>query len=558
MRERLVEFVLPPARRVLRSTNLAGLCGIVLALALQCVPAAAQVSRFGVLVEPPVAIRGSELVIPLGVNSRPVTWPRTFPARVGGRKVDATLCWLVPNFSAAGSWTRPAQPVDVQDAMIGNELEGIGRPVAILPVPVNGGGGSRQTGVQVRSRSSIDPSPLTGPPLEIPSVDASPSRSDPFEYFRWVLMAELAGATPPDPVGNALARRVAHSIAMEWRSGLSRIAAESPGVAAEIRERLVALVKDSMRPFNDQEIAAWITGARDLTTLRSILTDQVRTDREAMQAGLAWLDSQPAFQAWFESTAGDQVRIAVMNPTDGELILSSRWLGAAGAPIGMALPPRSLTRHTIARPVLEPDAEAPLNEQLTLENERGQVLRLDAGRRAFPVRPPGAIFEPVLFPLALAQVSGGFRDAAPGLETTSAVLRRRFDRWELFVECFRPRPESADRLLIQFGDPLRPVAVLEVGPDGGWQIRRGSEERTLQVGVRTFEDRWRCQVILPEPWLVEAITSDSGGAVLIGLRRDGPGDLRQFAGLASPPWRSDIASMAFDLTSWEDGVSESP
>ena len=558
MRERLVEFVRLPARRVLRSTNPIGLLCVVLALGMHGVPAVAQVSRFEVLVEPPVAIRGSELVIPLGLNARPLTWPKSLPARVGGRKVTATLCWLVPSFSAGGSWARPAQPVEVRDAQFGGEQNGAGRPVAILPLPVDADGAVELLG-RTWTPTWREPQPeLTGPPLAIPSDDARPSDTDPFEYFRWVLMAELAGATPPPPGGQPLAQRIARSIAAEWRSGLARIGQESPGVAAEIRERLVALVKDSMRPFDDQHVAGWITGARDLTTLRSILIDPVRTDREAMQAGLAWLDSQPAFQAWFESTAGDQVRIAVMNPTDGELVLSSRWLGAAGPPIGMALPPGSLTRHTIARPVLELDAEPPLNEQLTLETETGQVLRLDAGRRAFPVRPPGAVFEPVLLPLALAQVSGGFRDAATTSETTSAVLRRRFDRWELFIECFRPRPESPDRLLIQFGDPLRPVAVLEVGSDGGWQIRRGSEERTLQVAVRGFEDRWRCQVVLPEPWLVDAITSDSGGAVLIGFRRDGPGDLRQFAGLASPPWRSDIASLAFDLTSWEDGVSDSP
>ncbi|MCH2162031.1 MAG: hypothetical protein MK085_09185 [Phycisphaerales bacterium] len=548
-------------RRDRRASSWVYACGLICGALVYggiAVPAVAQDEQIQVVFELPVAIRGSDLVIPLGANTRDVSWPMTVSAQVGGQEVEADICWLAPMFSASGNWTRPAQPVAVRTVAVGPGGDPVGRPLAVLPVPQDAEGAIQLLGSTWTPTYRDPPPPLEGEPMRGPGRDAEPSLADPFEYFRWVLMAEAEKAAPPEPAGSAVGQRVARSIATEWRTGLYRISRKSLGVAAEIRERLVAVVKDSMRPADEQGVAGWLTGARDLTTLRSILLDPVRSDLESMQASLAWMDSQPSFQAWFESTAGDQVRIAVINPTAGEMVLSARWLGAPGAPVGLVLPPMSLTRHTVYRPELDTDAETPLNEQLTLESERGQTIRMDAGRRSIPVRPPGILFEPVLLPLTLAEISGGFRDAAPGAETTSALLRHRFGRWELFIECFRSTAESSDRLLLQVGDSSSPVAVLEVDAGGNWQIRRGSDEPTLSVQVRSYADRWRCQVILPEPWLVEAITSDSGGAVLLGLRRDGPGEMRQFAGLSAPPWRSNIASIAFDLASWGDGVSREP
>jgi hypothetical protein len=70
----------------------------------------------------------------------------------------------------------------------------------------------------------------------------------------------------------------------------------------------------------------------------------------------------------------------------------------------------------------------------------------------------------------------------------------------------------------------------------------------------SFADRWRCEIVLPERWLVEAIEADSGGLIRLGIRRNAPGGLRQFAGLAPPAWQSTIREMGFDLGAWGDAI----
>ena len=510
------------------------------------------------LLRPPVAVRGSDLLIPLGPQGVGVRWPQTMKARIGGNMVDVTIAWMEPDFSAVKNWVTPAEPIKVISRTYGPQELSDGRPLAIVPIPGDATGAIEFLGETWSMNYLPLPPTLVGPELEPLARDIAPSRTDPFEYFRWVLIAENRKASPPPPGGGDLSQRIAQAVANEWRAGLTRIAAESPGVAAEIRERLIATVKDELRPDTDEQVAAWLTGARPLTLLRSLLIDPQRSAEEAMRASLSWLDSQPDFHAWFEVTAGDRTRLGVINPTFDEIVISAAWQGSDDAPVGLVIPPQSLVRHEVTRPVLNGNAVVPANEQLVLSSEDRVPLRLDAGPRSVPVRPPGIEFKPMLLPLTLAEICGNFRDAPASAQSTTAMLRRRFGRWEIFVDCFHLRADDNDRILIQVGDPTGSAAVLEVGSTGSWRVRRGRVQPGLDIKVQSFIDRWRCQVVLPEAWLIDAITSDSGGAVLLGLRRDGPGDIRQFAVLAAPAFNSDIAGVAFDLAAWGEARNEYP
>jgi hypothetical protein len=100
------------------------------------------------------------------------------------------------------------------------------------------------------------------------------------------------------------------------------------------------------------------------------------------------------------------------------------------------------------------------------------------------------------------------------------------------------------------GDQRRPAGVIQVDSNGDWKRLAGVADPSLVVEVRSFTDRWRCSVLLPEAWLVDAISGGGRGSVLVGIRRDGPGAYRQHAGISVPVWRRDIIPLAFSINDW--------
>ena len=58
--------------------------------------------------------------------------------------------------------------------------------------------------------------------------------------------------------------------------------------------------------------------------------------------------------------------------------------------------------------------------------------------------------------------------------------------------------------------------------------------------------------MLPETWLIRSITDSREGAILLGLRRDGPRGFISFAGPPPPSWRRDIPIQAYAIGDWQD------
>ncbi|MHC4794019.1 MAG: hypothetical protein ACYTDE_06960, partial [Planctomycetota bacterium] len=112
-------------------------------------------------------------------------------------------------------------------------------------------------------------------------------------------------------------------------------------------------------------------------------------------------------------------------------------------------------------------------------------------------------------------------------------------------------------IFLQVGDRRRPAGVVEIRPDGSWERLRGRPDESLEVESRRFSDRWRISVLLPEAWLVEAISQAGGGSILLGIRRDGPRGFVQYAGISSPTWRRDIIPLAFGINDWNDAAGMS-
>ena len=66
--------------------------------------------------------------------------------------------------------------------------------------------------------------PLFGKTLAARVGPEWPMLDDPANWWRWALLAERAGARPPEVPGGADARMLAHNLAELWRAGLHRLA----------------------------------------------------------------------------------------------------------------------------------------------------------------------------------------------------------------------------------------------------------------------------------------------------------------------------------------------
>lgn len=505
-------------------------------------------------VRAPAVIRGGDLLLPLVIPERPIAWPTTLPVRIGGREVAADVVWLNDRPLEARTWTSPNTSLEVEQRPVGPMEALPGVPVLLVPVPRDADGEIAIAEV-VWTPAWFDPPSAWAQDLEpvrTRGVDADPVLDDPLEWFRWCLLAELQEARPPaGDFRSRLARRVATSIANEWRVGLRRVASSSRGTASQLRERLTAVVTDRSDP-GGRAVAAWPTDQRALAGLRSLLLDPARTPAEAVNAGLAWLDARPAFLAMEIASDGDRVEVDILNPTRGELVVTATWESdPTGVPLLAA--PSTITRHEIDRPGLA-GGPFPSDEVLSLAHA-GRVTRIPFGPRAIPVRPPGASFGTFILPRTLADVDRDVVQAVAGAESTQAILRRREGRWEVFIEArFLPTADVEDRIFLQVGDRRRPAGVVEIRPDGSWERLRGRSDESLQVDTRRFSDRWRTSVLLPEAWLVEAISEAGGGSILLGIRRDGPRGFVQYAGISSPAWRRDIVPLAFGINDWNDAA----
>ena len=505
---------------------------------------------------PAVAVRGGDLVVPLVSTDGQDEWPTSLPVTVGGIATTAAVAWIVPRSVVEPGWTTPASPVSVVAGdRTGTPLP-MGSALAVFTVPRDADGEVEILGARW-SPDWLPYTPIFDPDLsEVGSrgMDADPPLDDPMEWFRWVVLAEIEGARPPVPqlgTGDeaALGRRVAISIASEWRAGLDRVASSSPGVAREIAERLVATVTDERRPRGDRLVAAWPTEPRELASLRAILLDPDRTPIQCARAGLAWFEARPPFVAWATATVGDTVTIEFANPTQGELVVLASWSDVTVPPEAVVLPPRSLLEHVVDRPRFD-DGSQPLRETLDLVVDR-RGRRMIFEQRDVPVRPPGGSFGSISLSLRLAAANGEFVEVPPPAFGTGVILRRRGLGWQVFVDAMAVKHSEGDRIHLVFGPAEGSEARLEVGSDGTFKVTTSLGQNGLDVRVRRFSDRWRAEIDVPESWLANSITDSEAGSVLIGFRRDGPGTLISYAGPPPPTWRREIPVRPFAIADWD-------
>ena len=507
--------------------------------------------------------------VPGGVAAIPVQrtegepWPSRMEVRVGELNAVATLVWVgMRADDGARAWTRSPEQFDamvVADMPAEPLPESVGEVFAMVTLPASGEGALEIAGVPLRADWLPPPRRVRAdaPVLQLPPTfaDDRPDPAAPAEFWRWSLLAERQGARIGEPRGDAADRLLARYLEGLWLAGLERVRAESPGIHAELVELLTGTAEDQE---NRRTVAAWIARPAELQALLAILVDGERPAKDAAQAALTWARERWTCTPWIERDEGDRVLLAVANPTAGDRVVRVSWRngGPDSVPTAIMARPRRVTRAWIDRLPLAPAAGAPVAERTRAEAldavDAGIPRRIDVGAREYPVQPPGLPFGLFVPPLSLAEAQAGAIGPPDPAWRTTMSLRKRGDRWELFIEAFRPAGSSSpadDGVTVRFGDPASPTHEFTVSAGGSLEMRAGADDG-VSAGFMSWADRWRARVELPEAWLPTAMP---GARPLLLSAERTPGSVRgrQSAGLARPPWQP-AAPVMVDLGAWDD------
>ena len=489
-------------------------------------------------------------------------WPARIPVKIGALQSQATLVLIAPRpDDGLRSWTRAPAQVDV--ALVSElpespEPETLGGIFAMVELPASGEGSIEIGGVTMTVHWLPAPKRVRAdaPVLFVPATisDDRPDPNTPFEFWRWALIAERQGARIGEPRGRAAEKLWARHVQSLWLGALERVRATSRGVHDELSDLLAGVVED---PDYARSVAAWVVRPEDLRTLLALLVDHQRNNAEIVEAALTWARGRWTCTMWVEEDCGDRIRLAVANPTSGERILQLSWNGSAGESSTSALvvPPHRIARAWVDRPPLQPTADAYNNDRMrteSLEATDGEAhMKLMVGGREYPVKPPALAFGAFMPPLSLADIqSSSIEPIAPAWQT-SASLRCRAGRWELFVEAFRPQGAPAperDEVIVRIGDASDPSRVLRITGDGALEMKLGDDDG-VAVGFMAWTDRWRARVEIPEKWL--ATPTPGARPLLLSVERvPGPAQPRQSAGLSRPAWLPSAPPILVDLGLW--------
>ena len=606
---------------------------VILAVGVVVTPRAAEgdVSRIRSRIAEPIAIRGGVLMVPLAAARPGDHWPRTITLTLsGGRRVEGLVAWVETAARGPGGWADDPRGLVVRsiDPADDTSRPGSGAPYLLARLPADGHGPLKIARCRINP-SWHDPPPQYG---GLPSTSAThtaqqvpdyisrrlevgrrPDRPDPdspFEYWRWVLLAQRLGMAPPTPRSypSQVQRLVAIHYADLWRLGLARLAAVSPGVAAQCREWLTQICRDGDRPF-----ACWVADPLRVSGLLLLLLDFKRPERAVLEGALAWADTQELILVWAAVQTPHRVTVAIANPTYDPIVARLTWMEVDQIPVAAQVGPGALKRVVLECP---PTGDAPVagpdgfTRELLVE-VAGRQKRLTFRRPGLPAAPPGIDFPPLEGPLTLAALQGGRRRPVGRERMTLGHFRKLNGRWEIFLECRRPAPaesQSGDRVLGNRADYLdtrgieavtllvgaaaglqaAPV-ILTVAEHGPHRLFQGTDDGTLQIHRRSAGDRWYCRIVLPEFWAVEqggppnldalqpeglpnksgpaarraaeqerqgrrgaATPAARGGTIAIGLvRTHGDSDAVETGPDQGVPWRRDPGAVVIDLTRWD-------
>jgi hypothetical protein len=517
----------------------------------------------------PIAVRGGVLMVPLEARRGGDGWPRTLELTpVGGDPIAGVVAWVHPATpSLSRRWTDDPRGLAVRTIEPADDtsVAGTGSPYLLARLPREGGGPLRlrEQTLHPRWRDRIGSAPGTLEPAAAPD---RPDPDSPFEYWRWVLLAERMGLEPPSSHAyGTVAHLLAEHYAELWRLGLARLHTINPDVSARCRDLLTEICIDGQQPF-----AAWVIDPVSVSGLLAILLNFERPDREVARAAREWVDLQDVIVMRVAPPEPGLVAVAIANPLGEPISVRFRWLGSKRIAAAAAVEPGKLTRAYVRVP---PAGPRPGRADLSRRAAEVQVLVMDAAGRErrltfrvgdLSARPPGFVFTPLRPPLTLAEAQAGWRRALPASRSTTAQLRKLNRRWELFIECQRPeRSEPSRDLATVLGvDDTRGIEAVTVllggewsgvgvsVPETGWHhIIQGDHDGTLEVHRRSYLDRWFCRIVIPDLWLGNP---DDGPARIGIIRAHGDSDSIETAPYPTLPWRLEPGRADISLETWDD------
>ena len=572
---------------------------------------------------PPVAAIGSPALL--------ASLPDTATVRLeDGRVLEGLLAVLAPptpidpeGLRAAAwpaAWTGRTGGITVLAPSEARRRERPGMAILLLRTPADAAGAIELDGrrIEVQWRRWDQPytrSPLPGedrPRLAAEPRADRPPVDDPLSWWRWVLLAdEIGWRPPPPPESDERTRRLAEHLAARWRMGLARLGEAHPGVASAVRDALTlrldadragpaageAPATADIRRWNAEDpsilpasVAAWRNDPADLERILARLLDPRIPIGRMAEDLVVWSDATDpllAFPGPPDQGQPDLVCLLLGNRELRPATVRLSWEpgpsagrrpDAAPPPRELVLPPRSLCRVVMPRPVAaapwttrggatggsDPAASsaaaagAPAPQiVLLVTDRRGRSRRLAwPAQAADAVRPPGADLVPVPRLTLEAIERNALSDPAvlAGFQC-SARVRRRGGRWEVFIEALRPAGVSGDAVELWTG-PVGRAAVLRV-PESGevqWRLEHpglAPAEPMAPAGPRpevvrrSWADRWFARITLPADWI-------AGEELLLTVRREAPGGGDLTVPGPAPAWGGDPGRLRLDLRAWDE------
>ncbi len=512
----------------------------------------------------PAAARAGVIAIPL-VQQNPLDkWPSHCELKPtnGAPPFDGVIAWIgVKPIQIERAWTQSQEQLDIRPiamAPVNQAPQESGSVVLLAKTP------SDIQGALKVGTSTVEPAWFELSEVEPDSAKLSlpldhayalPDPTAPAEWFRWWLLADQADRKPPQPMGDQIQQLFALYRAQLWQAGIERIERQSPGVAAEIRERLtsISVESDAARPASRK--ASWIADADSLAQILSILISKDRSDETCMQSALSLIRSISTVTIWPESDDGRALHFTACNAAPEEIVLQFSWVESPNWPsLAMRLPPHGIARITIDRPAeLMPDplsgeASPIMGTLLMTWPEHSKRLQVAPARSI--IRPPGYSLGLFLPALSLADAQVGKIQPVPSSWSTIASVRRKFGHWEIFAECLRPEVRIEDELEVTLGDSARAMARIQIGEAGVRKVHSSTGLGQPQVRTDSFSDRWRCVIEIPEEWLP---MEGNGRPLVIGVSRFINGSVtRQTAIAAAPPWQVGPPLVQLEASKWID------
>ena len=555
----------------------------------------------------PIAPRGGVMLLPLTADKHGNQWPEQLPLRAAdGRTLTGYVAWMHPAPPRLDRhWTddprnlmvRAPQPEDNSANVVESSVLG---PYLLVQVPHDMEGNLRLGKQKLQptwldiprfAAQGVPALESTSPFATLPDAPAltispSPDRPDPvspFEYWRWVLLADRLEMNPAPALGNQIERMTAEHFAALWRIGLERLAKLSPRVAEQCRNLLTQTTIDHRQPF-----ATWVSDPAQVAALLSILLDDKRSDSQILSDAVAWIDHQLPLVFWPQAQFGNQVTLSMATIRTEPVVTTFRWVNTNEPAQSVRIEPGVLMQVTIDRPPLPlpraiglPAPDEPTQQALSIE-AGGMRFEITFGPRVLQARPPGVFFAALSPPLTLTDVQLRQPIFVPPDHATFAQVRRLSGRWEAFIECRRPRGETDEAApplpeTIRSFDELRGIeavtiliknepSVAESGGEqqqqqiwlvipetGYWKLVSGENDGTLQIHRSSYGSRWYCRVVLPDAWFSAAETNP---AYIGFIRSHGDSNELQTGPSSSAPWRPEPGQAAINLDLWDEVAVE--